>query len=122
MQIFEGTQNDAREWTSVERLWIHHWCNRAAKVEDSADNDRDEGKNANDCVNGQDGIAKAHEEEDKGEVDKPGYGLCHHGQVFGTFIHKHLSPSCLQRIARSLIDAHICPNPLLDERRKECGR
>ena len=71
---------------------------------------------------GQDGIAKAHEEEDKGKVDKPGYGLCHHGQVIGTFIHKHLDPGCLQRIARSLVDAHISPNPLLDERRKKCGR
>ena len=48
--------------------------------------------------------------------------LRHNWQAFDTLENILSNSGFLQMAARSLVDAHISPNPLLNERRKDCSR
>jgi hypothetical protein len=87
-----------------------------------ADEDRNHSGNEDGLVDLRDKVNESPEKEYERDVDKPGDGLSDGWQAFRAFEQK-LSNSCsLQRVARLLEDAHISPNPLLNQSREEGGR
>src|SRR5258708_18632495 len=94
----------------------------AIKIEAYADKDRDHSGNKDSLVDLQDKVTESPEEKYERDVDKPGDKLRDRWQAFGAFVQKQSNSRSLQRVARLLEDAHISPNPLLNERCKEGGR
>jgi hypothetical protein len=69
-----------------------------------------------------DKVTKSAEEEYERYVDKPGDKIGDGWQAFRAFEQKLSNSRSFQRVARLLEDAHISPNPLLNQRREEGGR